>query len=145
MVGDTRRNRNISKLDKKRCGCLIFNILWYNFVVMMENNRIPQIKVAEVFVDGHCVGFISDVKLNQVGEGCFDLEGEWSGYSDVLADDKMFTISIPRHECRFFTDKVDAVKVKNSGRVLFKGASFLPDGPDSWFDKLIEPPDDLEV
>ena len=112
---------------------------------MTENNRIPQIKVAEVFVDGHCVGFISDVKLSQVEEGCFDLEGEWSGYSDVLAEDKMFTISIPRHECRFLTDKVDAVKVKNSGRILFKGASFLPEGPDTWFDELIEPPEDLEA
>ena len=112
---------------------------------MDDNMEIPRIKVAEVFVDGRCVGFLSDVKLSRTNSGDFDLEGEWSGYSDVLDDDKMFTISIPRYECRFLADKVDAVKVRSAGRISFKGASFLPDSPGSWFENLGELPDDIEL
>ena len=101
---------------------------------MSENMEIPRIKMAEVFVDGHCVGFLTNVKLVRGDDGEFDVEGEWSGYADVLQDDRMYTISIPSYECRFLADNVKAVQVKCSGTVSFKGASFLPDGPKSWFE-----------
>ena len=59
---------------------------------MSKNFSIPPIKMAEVFVDGHCVGFLSDVKLSREDDGAFKLEGEWSGYSDVLGKDSLFTL-----------------------------------------------------
>jgi len=107
--------------------------------------EIPRINMAEVFVDGRCVGLLSDIKLSRSDAGEFDVEGEWSGYSDIFSGEKMFTISIPRYEFRFLADKVDAVKVRNSGRISFKGASFLPDSPGTWFNELLEPPDDFEI
>lgn len=104
---------------------------------MKQDFNIPPIRMAEVFIDDNCVGFLSNVKLNQQQDGGFELEGEWSGYPDVLNKDVMFTISIPRFECRFLADKVETDKTKSSGKVLFKGASFLPDGPTNWL-KLTE-------
>jgi hypothetical protein len=100
---------------------------------MSASFRIPPIRMAEVFVDGHCVGLLSDVKLSREDDGGFNLEGEWSGYSDVLGKEALFTISIPRYECKFLTDEVEADRVMNSGRVSFKSASFLPDSPEAWF------------
>ena len=90
--------------------------------------------MAEVFVDGHCVGFLSDVKLSRDDDGGFNLEGEWSGYSDVLKTDALFTISIPRYEYKFLAEHVDRGRVTSSGRVAFKSASFLPDSPQAWFE-----------
>jgi len=101
---------------------------------MNESFHIPPIKMAEVFVDGRCVGFLSDIKLSREEDGGFKLEGEWSGYSDVLGEENSFTIAIPRYECRFLADKVDVELISESGRISFKGASFLPDGPRTWFD-----------
>jgi hypothetical protein len=94
--------------------------------------------MAEVFVDGHCVGFLSDVKLSREDDGAFNLEGEWSGYSDVLKKDSLFTISIPRYECRFLTDEVEGERGKSSGRISFKSASFLPDSPKTWLEVFDE-------
>jgi len=105
---------------------------------MKESFSIPPIKMAEVFVDGHCVGFLSDVKLSREEDGGFKLEGEWSGYPDVLGRQAMYTISIPRYECRFLADKVDAKLVRDTGRIVFNGASFLPDGPKTWFETFGE-------
>jgi len=105
---------------------------------MNESLGLPRIRMAEVFVDGHCVGFLSDVKLSREDDGAFKLEGEWSGYSDVLSAEALYTISIPRYECRFLTDKVDAELIKNTGRISFKSASFLPDGPKSWLETFGE-------
>ena len=101
---------------------------------MNESFAIPPIKMAEVFVDGRCVGFLSDVRLSREDDGGFKLEGEWSGYSDVLVDEAMYTISIPRYECRFLAHNVDAEIAGGSGRISFKGASFLPDSPKTWFE-----------
>ncbi len=105
---------------------------------MNESFAIPPIKVAEVFVDGHCVGFLCDVKLSREEGGAFRLEGEWSGYSGVLDQESMFTISIPRYDCRFLSNKVNAELVTSSGRISFSDASFLPDGPREWFDNFGE-------
>jgi hypothetical protein len=101
---------------------------------MDANLRIPPIGMAEVFVDGHCVGFLSDVKLSQEDDGGYNLEGEWSGYSDVLKKDSLFEISIPRFEYKFLAERVDPGTVKSSGRISFKSASFLPDSPQAWFE-----------
>jgi hypothetical protein len=100
--------------------------------------RIPPIKVAEVFVDGNCVGFLKDVKLSREEDGGFNLEGEWSGYADVLDQDALFTISIPRFECRFLAGSVDKGKARSTGRICFKSASFLPDSPHAWFEDFGE-------
>ena|SRR3990170_2046265 len=97
--------------------------------------RIPHIRMAEVFVDGNCVGFLSDVKLSIESDGAFTLEGDWSGYSDVLNKDTLFTISIPRHDYRFLSDSVKPGSTRNSGRIQFNGASFIPDGPNLWLDQ----------
>jgi len=105
---------------------------------MTTGFRIPPIRMAEVFVEGHCVGFLTDVKLSREADGGFNLEGEWSGYSDVLKQDALFTISIPRYECRFLADEVDAGRVTSSGRISFKSASFIPDSPGTWFDTFGE-------
>lgn len=105
---------------------------------MKESFRIPPIPMAEVFVDGHCVGFLSDVKLTREEDGAFQLEGEWSGYPDVLKKGSLFTISIPRREGKFLTDDVDAGVVTSSGRISFKGASFLPESPKAWFETFGE-------
>jgi hypothetical protein len=102
---------------------------------MSENMRIPPISMAEVFVDGHCVGFLSDVKLSREDDGGYNLEGEWSGYSDVLEKDSLFTISVPRFEFKFLADKVDVGVTTSSGRISFKSASYLPDGPNQWLNK----------
>ncbi len=85
-------------------------------------------------MDGNCVGFLSDVTLSREESGGFKLEGEWSGYSDVLKKDSTFTISIPSYDVRFLTDSVDAEDVTSSGRISFNDASFLPDGPDTWYE-----------
>jgi hypothetical protein len=103
---------------------------------MDGNIEIPPIRMAEVFVDGHCVGFLSDVKLSRENDGGFNLEGEWSGYSDVLDKESMFTISIPRYECRFLTDRVEADLENLKNRISFRDASFIPDGPKKWFEEL---------
>jgi len=107
---------------------------------MNEPVGIPRISMAEVFVDGHCVGFLSDVKLSRDEEGAFKLEGEWSGYMDVLRKESLFTISIPRYECRFLTDDVkEGITVKGGRKsVSFNGASFIPDGPVTWLDAFNE-------
>jgi hypothetical protein len=107
---------------------------------MNEAPMIPPIRMAEVFVDGHCVGLLSDVKLSREDDGAFKLVGEWSGYSDVLRQESLFTISIPRYECRFLAEKVNEGKTMKSGRVTvsFNGASFIPDGPRTWFDTFTE-------
>lgn len=96
--------------------------------------RIPPIQVAEVFVDGHCVGFLSDVKVSRQDDGKYKVEGEWSGYPDVLNRNTLFTISIPRYECRFLADDVEAGSVRSSGRISFRDASFIPDSPEGWFE-----------
>ena len=112
---------------------------------MNEPLGIPRISMAEVFVDGHCVGFLSDVKLSREDDGAFKLEGEWSGYTDVLRKDSMFTISIPRYEFRFLADKVDELTSSESGKksVSFNGASFIPDGPLMWFDTTGDSPSEV--
>jgi hypothetical protein len=94
--------------------------------------------MAEVFVDGHCVGFLSDIKLSRQEDGAYNLEGEWSGYSDVLRKESLFEISVPRSEFKFLADKVDAGRVTSSGRVSFKSASFLPNAPRDWFEAFGE-------
>ena len=94
--------------------------------------------MAEVFVDGHCVGFLSDIKLTREDDGGFKLEGEWSGYPDVLKKGSLFTISIPRREGKFLTDDVDAGVVTSSGRISFRDASFLPESPKAWFETFGE-------
>ena len=98
----------------------------------------PPIKVAEVFVDGNCVGLLKDVKLSREEDGGYNLEGEWSGYADVLDKDSLFTISIPRFECRFLAESVDQGKTRSTGRISFKGASFIPDSPHAWFETFGE-------
>jgi hypothetical protein len=106
---------------------------------MNANFRIPPIGMAEVFVDGHCVGFLSDVKLSQEDDGGYNLEGEWSGYADVLKKtDALYTISIPRYEYKFLAEQVEPGSTRSSGRISFKSASFLPDGPQAWFEKPSE-------
>ena len=90
--------------------------------------------MAEVFVDGHCVGFLSDVKLSREEDGAFRLEGDWSGYPDAFSKESLFTISIPRHDIKFLTDKVDAKRMATEGKVKFSDASFLPESPKAWFE-----------
>ncbi len=105
------------------------------YCAMLSGTEIPPIRVAEVFVDGRCVGFLSDVILSREENGGFMLEGDWSGYSNVLGNSSQYTISIPRYECKFLAVKVEADPNLSTGRVLFKNASFLPDGPGTWIDK----------
>ncbi len=105
--------------------------------------EIPRIKLAEVFVDGRCVGMISDVLLSQDDEGAYRLEGNWSGYPDTFQKDSMFTISIPSHECRFLTGEVDPVSIQDPQRIAFKSASFLPEGPTSWLEVFGDPPSEV--
>ena len=102
---------------------------------MFEGYEIPPIRVAEVFVDDRCVGFLSDVKLSREDDGAFRVEGDWSGYTNVLGKSSHYTISIPRYECKFLAAMVDADPGLAKGRVLFQHASFLPDGPGTWIDE----------
>ena len=97
--------------------------------------RIPPIRMAEVFVDGNCIGFLSDVKLSKETDGAFTLEGDWSGYSNVLGRESLFTISIPRHDFKFLADDVDPGQDTGTGRIKFNGASYIPDGPNLWLDQ----------
>jgi hypothetical protein len=101
---------------------------------MNEDFRLPPIRMAEVFIDGRCVGFLSDVRLSREEGGSFTLEGEWSGYSDVFDKGSLFTIAIPRHDYKFLSDKVKLEGVGGSGRISFKDASFLPESPNDWLD-----------
>jgi hypothetical protein len=102
---------------------------------MLDGFEIPPFRVAEVFVDDRCVGLLSDVKLSREETGGYNLEGNWSGYSNVLGNSPHYTISIPRYECKFLAVKVDAEPGISTGRVQFKNASFLPDGPGPWIEK----------
>jgi len=112
---------------------------WYNFYVMEKNFEIPRIKLAEVFVDGRCVGLLSNVKLSREEDGGFEVEGEWSGYPDVIGEkESTCTISIPSYECRFLSNLVDTELIEDTGRILFRNASFIPEGPKPWFDKPAE-------
>lgn len=108
------------------------------YFVMLDGIDIPPIRVAEVFVDDRCVGLLSDVRLSREDDGGFRVEGNWSGYPDVLGNSSFYTISIPRYECRFLASKVDTDPGLSKGRVLFKHASFLPDGPGSWIERTGE-------
>ncbi len=105
---------------------------------MKGNYRMPPIRMAEVFVDGRCVGFLSDVRLTRDEEGAFILEGEWSGYRDVFDKESLFTIKIPRHEIKFLSDKPGVEEMESSGRISFNNASFLPESPDAWFKDIAE-------
>jgi len=105
---------------------------------MEKSFSIPPIKMAEVFVDGRCIGLLSDVRLSREEDGGFKLEGDWSGWQDVLGQENSFTIAIPRYECRFLADKVDTKLVRDTGRIIFNGASFLPDSPKTWFETFGE-------
>ena len=109
-----------------------YSLIGYNFHAMNDIKGIPPIRMAEVFHNGHCVGFLSDVKLSEDAEGGYELEGDWTGYPDALKQDGTFTISVPRREYKFLADQVETGPVTHSGRIKFEGASLIPDGPSFW-------------
>lgn len=105
---------------------------------MNGGHRLPNIRMAEVFVEGNCVGFLSDVKLSRAKDGGFRLEGDWSGFPGILGTGDLYTISIPRYEFKFLSDSVEKTEPGVSERITFKDASFIPEGPEGWLETFGE-------